>query len=86
MARRQAKRRADRPRLATGPSPAARARAAVNLSLEEAAKRARVCPAYLSRIERHGDAPYALAHRLSTLYGCPMVYFLYASLGGRTLK
>lgn len=66
-------------------SPAERARQASNLTLEEAATRARIGTAYLRRIENHGDAPYALARRLSALYGCPITFFLYpGSRVGRT--
>jgi transcriptional regulator with XRE-family HTH domain len=46
----------------------ARARAAAGLTIEQAAKHARIGPDYLRRIERHGGAPYPLACRLASLY------------------
>ena len=55
---------------------AAGARLAAGLSLEEAAARARVGPRYLRRVETHGGAGYALAQRLSALYGCRIDVFL----------
>ncbi len=72
----------------TGPagSPASQARQAARLSVEQAARLARVCPAYLRRVERRGGASYPLARRLSRLYGCPISCFLYPDLGGGTLK
>lgn len=54
---------------------AARAREAAGLSLEQAARRARICPAYLRHVERNG-AGYALAQRLSRIYQCPIDCFL----------
>jgi len=57
-------------------STASQARISARLSLEEAAKRARICPAYLRRVEREGHASYVLALRLSALYGCSLNVFL----------
>ncbi len=45
-------------------------------TLEQAAHRARVCPIYLQRIEKHGRAPFVLAMRLSRLYSCDCHLFL----------
>jgi len=59
-------------------TPAAQARQDAGFPLEEAARRVRVCPAYLRRIELHGDAPYVLAMRLAHLYGCSTNLFLFA--------
>lgn len=56
-------------------SRASDAREAAGLSVAEAARRARVCPAYVRRAERHG-ACYTLAIRLSRIYGCPVDHFL----------
>lgn len=58
------------------PTPAEQARKQAGLTLEEAARRARICPAYLRRVELHGNAPYVLARRLASLYGCSMMVFL----------
>lgn len=52
------------------------AREDAGFTVEQAAHRARICPAYLRRIERHGRAPYVLAKRLARLYGCPCNLFL----------
>lgn len=53
------------------------ARESAGFGLEEAARRARVSPDYLRRIERNGGAPFALACRLSNLYdGAPTDIFL----------
>ena len=57
---------------------AAQARQEAGFSLAEAARRARVCPVYLRRIELHGNAPYVLATRLAHLYSCSTNLFLYA--------
>ena len=54
------------------------ARLNAGFTLERAAKKARVVPAYLRRIELHGRAPYVLAARLASLYQCPITVFLYA--------
>jgi transcriptional regulator with XRE-family HTH domain len=63
---------------------AAIARMKAGLSLEEAAKRARVCSAYLRRIERSGGCSYPLAVRLARLYRCSANVFLYRSKGSET--
>ncbi len=52
------------------------ARESAGFTLEQAARRARVCPAYLRRIEKRGWTPYVLAMRLSRLYQCPCSLFL----------
>lgn len=52
------------------------ARLAAGLSVEAAARRARICPAYLRRVERHGRAPWILANRLSKLLNCSPRLFL----------
>lgn len=52
------------------------ARVAAGLTLEEAARRARVCVAYVRRAERQ-IAPYTLALRLSHIYGCRIDTFLH---------
>lgn len=67
-------------------SAASVAREIAGYSVDEAARRARIGAAYLRRIEIHGNAPYALARRLSAIYDCPISFFLYPDLGGRTLK
>ncbi len=59
----------------TGPSRARLARELAGLTLEDAAKRARVTPGYLATVERQG-APYVLAQRLSKLYDCRIDLFL----------
>jgi transcriptional regulator with XRE-family HTH domain len=60
----------------TASGSAVSARAAAGLTIEAAARRARVTPAYLRQIERRGGAPYALACRLSRLDGAPLDTFL----------
>lgn len=55
---------------------AAAARKAANLTIEQAARKARIGVRYLRRIERHGKSSYVLAVRLSNLYGCPITTFL----------
>lgn len=57
-------------------TPAEEARVAAGLTPDKAAKAARICPAYLKRIERKGNAPYCLAVRLAKLYACSMHLFL----------
>lgn len=52
------------------------ARQKAGLTLQQAATRARICPAYLLKIEKSGRAPYVLAMRLSRLYRCPCQLFL----------
>ncbi len=61
------------------------ARERAGLSLEDAAKKARVCARYLRDIERRGGAGYGLAMRLSRLYGCSANLFLYGE-GHRTAR
>lgn len=61
---------------ALNPREAARSRA--GLTLEAAAKSARVTPAYLRSIERHGGASFGLAQRLASIYGCRIDLFLTA--------
>lgn len=56
---------------------ASQAREAAALTLDVAARKARVSVSYLRRIERHGGATYALAMRLARLYGCSAHVFLY---------
>lgn len=63
---------------------AAQAREAARLTVEQAARQVRICPAYLRRIERHGGATYALAMRLARLYGCSANLFLYPTSEGQS--
>jgi transcriptional regulator with XRE-family HTH domain len=56
---------------------ASRAREAAGLSLEQAARKARIGPRYLRGIELHGGAPYVSALRLARIYKCPITYFLF---------
>ncbi len=68
-------------------SEAGLARERAGLSLEQAARRARIGPAYLRNIECQGGAGYYLAQRLSAVYQCRIEIFLYgpmpAGSGGR---
>ncbi|HEX8236059.1 MAG TPA: helix-turn-helix domain-containing protein [Abditibacteriaceae bacterium] len=58
-------------------TPAAKARQSAGLTIEQAAKRARIGVEYLRRLERHGGASYVLARRLARLYGgCNIMTFL----------
>ena len=57
-------------------TPAQAAREQAGLTLTEAARRARVCPAYLRRIENSGGCSYPLACRLAKLYRCSANVFL----------
>jgi len=59
----------------TSMTPAQHARLSAGLSVDEAARRAHICEAYLRQVERQG-APYALARRLAALYHCPIDVFL----------
>src|SRR5579872_7232393 len=59
-------------------TPAVAARQTAGLNLEEAAKKAQICPAYLRAVERRGGASYVLAMRLARLYGCSANVFLYS--------
>jgi transcriptional regulator with XRE-family HTH domain len=52
-------------------SAARAARDLAGLSLLQAARRARVSPAYLAQVERRG-APYCLATRLAAISGCSL--------------
>lgn len=58
------------------------ARQAAGLTLEEAARLARVGQIYLRRIEKHGGASWVLCRRLSRLYGAPLDVFVYKKEGG----
>lgn len=60
---------------------AAAARRMAGLTVQEAARKLRVSPAYLTQVERQG-APYALARRLAALYGCSIGEFLYPGGSG----
>ena len=60
----------------TKTSPAAEARIALGLSIEKAAKKARICPAYLRQVELNGSQSYQLARRLSSIYQCRLDLFL----------
>jgi DNA-binding XRE family transcriptional regulator len=51
-------------------------REAAGLTIEQAAKKAGVCKAYLRRIELHGKAPCVLASKLAHLYRCSIEVFL----------
>src|SRR6201999_3918243 len=62
--------------------PMVRAREAAGLTLEQAAKKARVSKGYLKRFEgRGGGPPEVLAKRLRGIYKCPIDVFL--PTGGR---
>lgn len=65
-------------------SEAASARNRAGLSLEDAARRARICVSYLRRVERSGDCSYVLAMRLARLYRCSANVFLYTMKGSET--
>lgn len=52
------------------------ARESAGLTLDQAAKRARVGRSYLRAIELHGGASYVLAMRLSHLYHCSIHVFI----------
>ena len=58
------------------------ARLAAGLTLEEAARLARVGQIYLRRVEKHGGASWVLCRRLSRLYGAPLDVFVYKREGG----
>ena len=55
------------------------ARESAGLSLEAAAKRARLCPRYIRHLELHGRAPLPTAERLARIYKCPVTLFLLPS-------
>lgn len=59
---------------------AADARRAAGLTLEQAAKKARISPRYLRQVERHG-ANFALAELLAQIYRCEITVFLYPNPG-----
>jgi hypothetical protein len=61
------------------------AREKVGLTLEQAAKKARVGVAYLRYVERHGCS-FVLAERLSRIYACNIDVFLPTRSGGGTPK
>lgn len=56
--------------------PATSAREAAGLTLEQAAKAARITPAYLRRKEREGGFAQPVASRLARRYGCSLSVFL----------
>lgn len=58
-------------------SEAASARDRAGLTLEDAARRARIGVSYLRQVERSGDCSYVLAMRLARLYRCSANVFLY---------
>lgn len=57
-------------------TPSRSAREAAGLTLEAAAKRARVSPAYLRKLEAGGQYSYVLAVRLSRIYGASGTAFI----------
>jgi len=57
-------------------TPATRAREDARLSVEEAAKLARISPSYLRRKEREGGFSYVVASRLERAYRCDPKVFL----------
>lgn len=59
------------------------AREMAGLTIEEAARRARIGVQYLRQVERNGRASFTLAQRLCALYQCRLDIFLYTG-GGRT--
>jgi transcriptional regulator with XRE-family HTH domain len=64
---------------------AAQAREAAGFTLEQAAKKARICTSYLRAIEKgRGTCSYPLAMRLSRLYRCSANVFLYTKKGSET--
>lgn len=66
----------------TTPLPARRARLAAGLTLPEAARLARVTPAYLARCEREQRFAYHLAVRLHRAFAAPLETFLPWKGGG----
>ena len=46
------------------------------LTLEVAARRVHISPAYLARIERHGSGSFLTCERLAKLYGCSLKVFI----------
>lgn len=65
-------------------TPAESARISAGLSVEQAARRARVCPQYLRAVERRGGASYGLAMRLAAIYGVSANVFVYSNKGSET--
>lgn len=63
---------------------AVQARVAAQLTVEQAARKARISPSYLRHIEKYGGASYVLAVRLSRLYHCSIHLFLYSSHQGQS--
>ncbi len=57
-------------------SPATQARERANISVEDAARHARITPKHLRVIELHGGAGYTTAQKLARLYGCKMELLL----------
>ena len=55
------------------------AREAAGLTLDQAAKRARLCRRYVRTLELHGRAPLPTAEMLARIYRCPVTLFLYPS-------
>jgi transcriptional regulator with XRE-family HTH domain len=53
------------------------AREAAGLSVDQAAKRARLCSRYVRQLELHGRAPLPTAQVLARIYRCPVTLFLY---------
>ena len=60
------------------------ARENAGLTLEEAARQARIGIQYLRQVERNGRASFTLAKRLCALYQCRLDIFLYS--GGGKLR
>lgn len=66
-------------------TPAIQARQQAGLTLEQAAKQARIGIPYLRAIEKgRGACSYPLAMRLSRLYRCSANVFLYTKKGSET--
>lgn len=53
-----------------------RARETAGFTVAVAAKRARIAPEFLARLEKRGGFSYPLASRLAALYGCSLGVFL----------
>jgi len=67
-------------------TPATHAREAAGLTLDQAAKQARICSSYLRAVERRGGASYVLAMSLTRIYGCSANVFILKNKGGETLN
>ena len=63
-------------------SPLTLAREAAGLTLTDAARSVGICPDYLRRIERRGQAPYVLAEKLSRRYRCSALVFAQKLVAG----